>query len=103
MTLSQQRIKAICEQRKLPIYAAEAALGFSNGYLMHERAKDFPYDRLAKIAEYLGVSVDVLTDTVKADNSAIGLSAEEWDVITRYRLADDYDKGTIQHILSRYK
>lgn len=103
MTVSQERIKAICEERKLPIYTVEAALKFSNGYLMHERAKEFPYDRLCKIAEYLNVPVEALTDAYNIDSSTLDLTADELSIISLFRAADNHDKATIRQILSRYK
>jgi len=57
---SVERVKAICKERRIPISKVEKDLGFSNGYIGQLRKGVFPADRLALIAEYLGVSSDFL-------------------------------------------
>ena len=57
---SVERVKAICKERKLAISKLEKDLGFSNGYIGQLRKGTFPAERLAAIAEYLGVSTDFL-------------------------------------------
>lgn len=56
-------VRAICFDRGLPIYKVERDLGFSNGYFNPKKTHDIPYSKLCKIADYLGVSVEVLTGT----------------------------------------
>lgn len=57
---SVERVKAICKERKIPIYKLESDLDFSNGYIGQLRKGVFPADRLLKIANYLGVTTDYL-------------------------------------------
>lgn len=57
---SVERVKAICKERKIPISRLERDLNFANGYIGQLRKGVFPDDRLAAIAEYLGVSVAFL-------------------------------------------
>lgn len=57
---SVERVKKLCKENKIPISKLERDLGFSNGYIGQLRKGVFPDDRLAKIAEYFGVSVDYL-------------------------------------------
>lgn len=57
---SVERVKQICKERKIPISKLEKDLGFSNGYIAQLRKGIFPADRLAKISEYLNMSVDYL-------------------------------------------
>lgn len=57
---SVERVRAICAERKIPISKIERDLGFSNGYIGQLRKGVFPADRLAMIAEYLGVTTDFL-------------------------------------------
>lgn len=53
---SVERVRAICSERKIPISRLERDLGFSNGYIGQLRKGGFPADRLAMIADYLGVN-----------------------------------------------
>lgn len=53
---SVERVRAICSERKIPISRLERDLGFSNGYIGQLRKGVFPADRLAMIADYLGVN-----------------------------------------------
>lgn len=57
---SVERVRAICKGRKIPISRLESDLGFSNGYVGQLKKGVFPADRLAKIANYLGVTTDYL-------------------------------------------
>ena len=53
-------VREICQQRNIPISVLEKDCGFANGYLNPKKLKKIPYDRALIIAEYLGISVDVL-------------------------------------------
>ena len=57
---SVERVKAICKERKIPISKLEKDLGFSNAYVSQLRKGKFPADRLALIADYLGLSIEYL-------------------------------------------
>lgn len=67
---SVERVKDICRDRKIPISKLEKDLGFSNGYVGQLRRGVFPDDRLGKIADYLGVTVDYLMNGEKPSNKA---------------------------------
>lgn len=54
------RVKQICRYRKIPISRLEKDLGFANAYISQIRTGNFRSDRLAAIAEYLGVSIEYL-------------------------------------------
>lgn len=66
---SVELVKNICKSRKIPLSRLEKDLGYSNGYIAQLRKGVFPSDRLAEIADYLGVSIDSLlcTETDEAD------------------------------------
>ena len=66
---SVELVKNICKLRKIPLSRLEKDLGYSNGYIAQLRKGVFPSDRLAEIAEYLGVSIDSLlcAETDEAD------------------------------------
>lgn len=57
---SVERVKEICKERRIPISKLERDLNFSNGYIGQLRKGTFPADRLAKIANYFGVTTDYL-------------------------------------------
>ena len=57
---SVERVRTICSERKIPISRLERDLGFSNGYIGQLRKGVFPADRLAMIANYLGVTTNYL-------------------------------------------
>lgn len=43
-----ERVKAICKERKIPVYKLEKDLGFSNGYISQLKKGSLPDDRLEK-------------------------------------------------------
>ena len=57
-----ERIKGICKERHIPISKLERDLGFANAYISQLRKGVVPSDRLAKIANYLGVTTQYLID-----------------------------------------
>ena len=61
MIPSQERILKLCSDRGTTISKLEKDLGFGNGYIKTKREREFPADRLSKIANALGVTTDYLT------------------------------------------
>lgn len=90
---SVERVKKICKERKIPVSKLERDLGFSNGYIGQLRKGVLPDDRLKKISEYFGVSLDYLAtgddsvskndeveasgERIKARRRELGISAEQ--------------------------
>ena len=69
-----ERIKGICKERRIPISRLERDLGFANAYISQLRKGVVPSDRLAMIADYLGVSTQYLIDgETKKDQPGEGL------------------------------
>ena len=68
---SVERVKSICKNRKIPISKLEKDLGFSNGYIGQLRKGVFPDDRLGRIADYLGVTVDYLMNGDEIDKKVL--------------------------------
>ena len=68
---SVERVKSICKNRKIPISKLEKDLGFSNGYIGQLRKGVFPDDRLGRIADYLGVTVDYLMNGEEIDKKVL--------------------------------
>ena len=54
-----ERVKMICKERKIPLSRLERECGFSNGYIGQLRKGSIPDDRLLKIANYLGMTVEL--------------------------------------------
>ena len=57
---SVQYVRDICKQRGIAISQLEKDCGFSNGYLNPKKMTKLPYDRAQTIAEYLGISAEVI-------------------------------------------
>ncbi len=72
---SVEKVKEICKKRKIAISRLEKDLGYSNGYIGQLRKGVFPSDRLAQIADYLGVSIDSLMSSEL--DQPIGLTAKD--------------------------
>lgn len=66
---SVELVKAICKERGIAISKLERDLDFANGYISRLKKGSFPADRLFKIADYLGVTVDYLL-MGRAENTA---------------------------------
>lgn len=57
---SVEKVKQLCKEKGIPISRLEKNLGFANGYIGQLKKGVFPDDRLKKIADYFGVSVEYL-------------------------------------------
>lgn len=60
MLNSVQLVRDLCKERNIPIAKLEKDCGFSNGYLNPKKMSKIQYDRAIVIAEYLGVSADLI-------------------------------------------
>lgn len=56
-----EKIVEICKDRKIAISRLEKACGFSNGYIRGLKRGDMPSNKLAKVADFLGVSTEYLS------------------------------------------
>lgn len=74
---SVERVRAICSERNIPISKLERDLGFSNGYIGQLRKGMFPADRLAMIANYLGVTADYLISGEDSTKNAPALTEKD--------------------------
>lgn len=66
---SVELVKAICKERGIAISKLERDLDFANGYISRLKKGSFPADRLFKIADYLGVTVDYLLTGENTDHA----------------------------------
>lgn len=71
-------VLALCWKRKIAVSRVEKDLQFGNGYFRSLKRKTIPSDRLEKLADYFGVSIDFL----------LGSGAEPFLLVTEYRLAE---------------
>ena len=53
-------IKETCKKQGISVAKLERECGFANGYIQGLRKGILPYDRLSKVADYLGVSTAYL-------------------------------------------
>lgn len=51
-------VRSLCNEKNIPVSKLERALDFGNGYLNPKKISSITSDRLVKIADYLGVSVE---------------------------------------------
>lgn len=120
-----EKIRKLCDERNIPISQLEEELGFGNGYLNPKKVSDIKVNRLIKILDYIGISIEEFLNIGKPETQAISTAlvqlrkasptmyqefinaakytAEENELIDLYRKADTHDKVTIQQVLSRYK
>lgn len=63
------RIKAIADEKKMPISAIEKAAGLSNGTVGGWRTSSPMIDSLGKVAVVLGVSIDSLAGIDHKENT----------------------------------
>lgn len=73
------KVKTLCKERKIAISRLERDLGFGNGYISQLRKGTLPNDRMAKIANYLGVSIEFLMGepTQKEKDPAVSDEADD--------------------------
>lgn len=76
------RVKAMCKQKKIPLYKLEKECGFANGYIGQLKKGAIPDNRLGIIAEYLGVSISALlgiSETSESDEfMALAMADKEF-------------------------
>ena len=69
---SVQYVRDICKQRGIAISQLEKDCGFSNGYLNPKKMTKLPYDRAQTIAEYLGISAEVILTGEETEKASAG-------------------------------
>lgn len=62
MSNGVQIVRAICNDRGIPISTLEKDCGFSNGYLNPKKLVKIPYDRALLIARYLDIPASLILD-----------------------------------------
>ena len=88
---SVQLVRDLCKERSIPIAKLEKDCGFSNGYLNPKKMSKIPYDRAVIIAEYLGVSANLILTGEDENKKAPTLTEkDERDIL------DEVDIGFYQ-------
>lgn len=93
MTVSE-RVKQACKERHIPVSKIEQHFGFSNGYIAQMKDEFIPYDRIAKIADYLGTSVQYLM-TGEEKNGPV-LTEQEKRLLENFRALSENGKRIIE-------
>ena len=102
---SVQMVRDLCKSRNIPIAKLEKDCGFSNGYLNPKKMAKIPYDRAVVIAEYLGVSADLILtgeETEKAPTETderIDMSEVDVAFYGDYKELSDDDQKTIRDMV----
>ena len=89
-----EKIKVLCSQRNITVSELERILEFGNG-TMHKWGKSQPSaDKVLKVAEYFGVSLDYLFSGKEL------LSKESLDLANQFERFSDEQKNLIRIYLS---
>ena len=102
---SVQYVRDICKQRGIAISQLEKDCGFSNGYLNPKKMTKLPYDRAQTIAEYLGISAEVILTGEETEKAPTG--SGERDILDEidiafygeYRELTEDDKETVRDMV----
>lgn len=102
MTTVERVIKE-CKEQNIPLSKIERDLGFGNGYFRSLKKGDLPYERLEKVAEYLGVRMEWLifgsylqfNDPMVSDELAFMADIEERD--------PEYFKALVEFVRRTYR
>lgn len=62
------RVKKLCKEKGIAVYQLEKDLGFANAYISRIKKDSLPYDRAAKIADYLDVTIEYIQTGEEAEN-----------------------------------
>lgn len=98
-----ERVKEICKDRKIPISKLEKDCGFANGYIGQLRKGTFPDDRLGRIAEVLGLSVDYLRTGKESEIPSIAFADDYVELIDLYSKMSKENQIAIMQIMRNLK
>ena len=102
---SVEYVRELCKQRKIAVSVLEKDCGFANGYLNPKKMAKLPYDRAVVIANYLGVTVDLILTGEEIKNapavSGKGDVLDEVDVAFygEFKELDENDKETVRDMV----
>ena len=103
---SVQLVRDLCKDRNIPIAKLEKDCGFSNGYLNPKKMSRISYDRAVVIAEYLGVSADLILtgeenkkEPTVSGEAEIDMSEVDIAFYGDYKELSDDDQKTIRDMV----
>lgn len=85
-------IKDLIKEKKISLNKLETELGLSQGSIRHWDEKPPSYDKLMKVANYFGITIDEIV------GSKDQKSPKEIKLIEYYRISDDRGKKTIMDV-----
>ena len=100
-----ERVKQVCKDRTIPLAHVERACGFANGYISGLKKGTIPFDRIEKIADYLGVTADWILrgDDASASAETAQITSDEHELVTLYRNAPEMLRGAAKRILAYHQ
>lgn len=107
-----QKIKELCTERGISVATMESEVGFANGTVRRWGAIQPSIDKVIKVADYLGVSVDELcgrgiTSTPLTESFLHelqhDLSEDENMIIQRFRTLSDADKVKLLFTIMKFE
>lgn len=91
------RLETLCKQHKTNFSKLEKTLGFANGSLKKSDPAKIGADRVKKLADYFGVSMEyIMTGEAPAAPMLTDIEAR---IIEAYRLADPVTQANILKLL----
>jgi transcriptional regulator with XRE-family HTH domain len=100
-----EKIKALCAKESLSLLGLEKKMGFGNGTLRRWDTSVPSGDKLLKVAEYFGVSVDYLLGkediitTSSGQYTNIPLDAETFQLMSQIPLLNKTNKTLLADII----
>lgn len=85
-------IKELIKEKKITLNKLESELGLSQGSIRHWDDKPPAYDKLMKVADYFGITIDEIVGNKNQKNP------KEVKLIEYYRISDDRGKSTILNV-----
>lgn len=97
------RIKGFCKEKGVPISRLEKACGFANGYIGQLKKGSVPADRLAKIARFFDVPIEVFMEESEKENAGREHSKEMQTLIDAAKGLSANDLLLAAELLNRMK
>lgn len=99
----RDNIKDLAAQKKISVAELERTLGFGNGSISKWNKQSPSADKLKKVADYFGVSVDYLLDRETPSHTDIDLEKALDNAMTfEGRALTDEERTAMKEILKAY-
>lgn len=94
-----ERIKNLCVENGVSIAKLERELGFPRSSIRKWNSSSPSIDKVQKVVQYFGVSIDYLYGNTDNPKEMLGLSDEEREFLDTYVNAKKSDKETVRDML----